>query len=530
MNICSVRWTTPASILIAGPSGSGKTHFLYNLLKVKDKIFEPAPQAVIYFYKIYQSKYDAMKKDNPSIFFIDQLPQNLESFKSLVEPHKATGSIVVFDDYEEEIVKNIGMFKQIWTVLSHHLNTTPIAVLHNLFAKDIRTISINTHRVVLTRSVRDSSQISFLSRQCYPTVKNFLPSVYSHCMKLLEYPYLVLNFSPGRESDNYIKVCTRIFENEQPMAVFRENDCYTGKGGSPYEKLVLINQDLYRFLTKGEDFHKNTSDLKYPQQVESAVSNTNKVEITNDVRGIGTLGQEARNTLSEREEYPNKKSEAFSRNPWDNRNVLPALERIDDSNKDRLEDREAAEDIPVDLAKNVTKRTKFSEPSKDSTLKKEKPASFNEVRESETLPFTLPPIKELFKKSKKHSISDSSRKTLSGRVSKDISRKIPKTVDIEKNIPEDMDLEAEKVELENDDSRESEKTGKTTSFLRRSGKVLKRKAHVKTNRELHPFKASKLNKGDKRKNVFVNSRKYKEQKTKHSTFKTRPENYQKWNL
>ena len=71
----------------------------------------------------------------------------------------------MFDDLEDELVKNMDMFRQLWTVLSHHLNTTPIAVLHNLYAKNIRTVSINTHRFVLTRSLRDSSQISFLSRQ-----------------------------------------------------------------------------------------------------------------------------------------------------------------------------------------------------------------------------------------------------------------------------------------------------------------------------------------------------------------------------
>ena len=33
-------------------------------------------------------------------------------------------------------------------------------------------------------------------------------------------------------------------------------------------------------------------------------------------------------------------------------------------------------------------------------------------------------------------------------------------------------------------------------------KKLKRKAHTKINRELHPFKAIRLNRGDKRKNTF----------------------------
>lgn len=125
MNICSVRWKTPTSILLAGPSGSGKTRFLRNLLKVKNDIFYPPPQTVIYFYKIYQPEYDIMKNDDSRIIFIDDLPSTIESFKSIVEAHKGKGCVVIFDDYEQEITENIQLFRQIWTVLSHHLNVTP---------------------------------------------------------------------------------------------------------------------------------------------------------------------------------------------------------------------------------------------------------------------------------------------------------------------------------------------------------------------------------------------------------------------
>ena len=139
-----------------------------------------------------------MKIKNPMITFLDTVPDSIEGFKELTRPYAASGCIVVFDDFEQDIIENSGYYRQIWTVLSHHLNITCIALLHNLFAKDLRTISLNTHRIVLTKSLRDSSQISYLSRQCFPRSKNFLPAVYQHCLKLQDYPYLVLNFSPGR--------------------------------------------------------------------------------------------------------------------------------------------------------------------------------------------------------------------------------------------------------------------------------------------------------------------------------------------
>ena len=76
-----------------------------------------------------------MKSDNPSMIFLDELPLNIDSFKSIISPHSNKGTIVCFDDFEMEITQNISFFQQIWTVLSHHMNVTPIAVLHNLFAR-----------------------------------------------------------------------------------------------------------------------------------------------------------------------------------------------------------------------------------------------------------------------------------------------------------------------------------------------------------------------------------------------------------
>ena len=253
--------------------------FSRNLLSVKSQLFDPPPQTVIYFYKVYQPEYDLMKKDR-SITFINELPQNVESFKSIVEPYRANGTLVCFDDYEQEIIDNISFYKEIWTIISHHFNVTPIAVLHNLFAKQLRTISLNTHRVILTKSLRDSSQISFLSRQCYPHIKNFLPAVYQHCITLQDYPYLIMNFTPGRECDNYIKVSTRIFEHERPMVVFRENPCYKGSStGNPYEKLILLNENVYKILSSTYSREESFEDVE--NLASSKVNNTQNLEINN---------------------------------------------------------------------------------------------------------------------------------------------------------------------------------------------------------------------------------------------------------
>ena len=517
MNVCSARWATPTSILLAGPSGTGKTHFLYNLLKVKEKLFDPPPKTVLYFYKIYQDKYDEMLKEDPSIFFIDQLPQNVDALKSLVEPHKERGSILVFDDLEDELVKNIDMFRQLWTVLSHHLNTTPIAVLHNLYAKNICTVSINTHRFVLTRSLRDSSQISFLSRQCYPNVKNFLPSVYAYCMKLQDYPYLVLNFSPGKESSNYIKVSTRIFENEGVMMVFTENECYNTRGGNPYEKLVLINHDLYRFLTRDKYSEKISSDLTPISHLSNSShsSSNNNVRIYNEQNSKKDSEDVEYTGRSTRSPPLTNDKESTPENPWDVKPPEKMLNNDKSLNKTINQEDQSQSEQPKPFSTPAT--NKVTNHKTNLTSKRSKP-------------FVIPPISKLFKKNVKE-VETSSKNRSTPPLKISIAKINTKTPNKIINKPsEKMNIESNLNVLEDVSEKPRTNDLSTVKLKPLVQKNLKRKAHTKINRELHPFKAMRLNRGDKRKNTFYENLNKKNQKTSHPIFRTSDEGYQKWNV
>ena len=153
------------------------------------------------------------------------------------------------------MIQNSSLYTKIYTVLSHHMNLVPVALLHNIFRKELRTLSLNVHRLVLMKSPRDVSQISHLSRQCFPEKKNYLPSIYNHVMKYDGYPYLVINFSPHSIDRGHIKVSTRIFKEEHPMEVFKESN----GGSQPYEKMVLIGADLYDHLMESNHPVTNVS-------------------------------------------------------------------------------------------------------------------------------------------------------------------------------------------------------------------------------------------------------------------------------
>ena len=571
MNICSVRWKTPTSVILAGPSGSGKTHFLKNLLKVKSSLFDPPPSSTIFFYKVYQEHYDDMKTEDPSIFFIDELPQSIESFKSLVEPYRNKGSIVIFDDYESEIIKNISLFSEIWTVLSHHMNCTPLAVLHNLFAKEIRTISLNTHRIILTKSLRDSAQISYLSRQCYPHIKNFLPAVYKYCMTLQDYPYLILNFSPGRESDNYIKVFTAIFEKERPMLVFKEDKCYTGKGGNPYEKLVLLNQNLYNLLKQSGGFSDSNFKEGIPQQTTSSVSNVNNIELNND--SIEENGSPYRNKLEHFDE-DNKNDEIYSSQDYQsdvsneskNRSSLsfklPPIEKV-------FEKPEYGQEKLQSKIKNkrLKKRSNALGKKYHETLN----STINPVERGEDTKENVPAQKytKSFSEGERNFESNNTSQDIAGRtpatqsymnaekekraVSKPItkqsrskcSKRFPKG-EKRKNCFKENQNAKKKYRVLNTNGKNishsnneenGEQNGKSQSSRETSEnnlkvkfkKTLKRKANPVFNREIHPFKASKRNRGDKRKHSGDSIRK-KLLKTGYEKLSVDPSLYQKWNF
>ena len=322
-----------------------------------------------------------MRKDDSSIYFIDELPQNINSFKALVSPHSHNGCIVIFDDYELEVIENISFFHQIWTVLSHHWNFTPILVLHNLFAKELRTISLNTHRIVLTKSLRDTSQIDYLSRQCFPDSKKFLVSVYKKCFQMQDYPYLILNFSPGKESENYIKVMTKIFEHESPMTVFKPYNCSSGKKNNPYEQLVLIDQTLYNVLMNGNLDYQKKKTLDQ-DNLSSLASNNNSIQIKNinDSHGDGNLPYSS--TLSQQPEFVEERG--FDSNRTSERENTK--QEIPRNSEQSLEVTQAAVEGNNEDYNRLGKMEKDREENKENTS------------------FSIKPLKELFKKNTSHDV------------------------------------------------------------------------------------------------------------------------------
>ena len=102
------------------------------------------------------------------VSLIEGLPVDLET---------APNSLLIIDDLQGikgEVVS------EWFTKKCHHLKTSVIYLVQNLFLKppSHRTISLNSHYMVIFKSPRDSSQIVHLAKQIFPGEAQTLVSAY----------------------------------------------------------------------------------------------------------------------------------------------------------------------------------------------------------------------------------------------------------------------------------------------------------------------------------------------------------------
>ena len=200
------------SIGVSGTSNSGKTTFVYKLLKHKDIMFETAPDKILYCHGIEQPLFLEMEKSLPSIHFHKGLPT-----QELIEAYSYSKScnIVVLDDLMDSVVSDAEMEK-LFTLGAHHRRLIIIYLNQNLYCKGskARTISLNTHFLVLMKNPRGLSSLQCLSRQVFAGKSKLLIDAYNDCMKA-PYGYLVLDLSPFSREDTRLR--SKIFQNEDTI-------------------------------------------------------------------------------------------------------------------------------------------------------------------------------------------------------------------------------------------------------------------------------------------------------------------------
>ena len=217
----NIQFKTPFNLMVSGMTGSGKTTWVQNLLRIKEQIFSETPARVFLFYKRMQNVYLEMEQQGlvNELINVDENPISLDEIQLMVNKYKNNGgSLLIFDDSMSDLNEN---FENLFCNLGHHENTSVIFLTQNLFFQNkiFRTMSLNTHYLVLMKNNRDKLQISTLAKQFSPHNNAYLTKAYSDAT-LRPYSYLILDFRSDTPSK--IKVRSRIFQNQFPCTIYLE--------------------------------------------------------------------------------------------------------------------------------------------------------------------------------------------------------------------------------------------------------------------------------------------------------------------
>ena len=149
----------PFTMTVSGPTSCGKTTWLKQVLQ--HGAITPAPFQIIWCYREWQPLYSEMLQQIPNIRFVEGI--------SIPEVDIQFPHLIVLDDLMTEATKNKEI-SNMFTVGSHHRNMSIVCLLQNAFyqGKENRTMSLNSHYLVLFKNPRDQLQVSYLARQMYP--------------------------------------------------------------------------------------------------------------------------------------------------------------------------------------------------------------------------------------------------------------------------------------------------------------------------------------------------------------------------
>jgi hypothetical protein len=189
----------PFTAIVAGPSGSGKTVFTTKFIENASKLINPSPQKILWCYGEYQKFFNTMK----NVEFHEGLP-DLASFDGQQR------TLLIIDDLMHETDDRVS---KIFTRVSHHKDLSVLYLTQNLFygSKQNRTMSLNTHYLILFKNARDATQISHLAAQMYPGKSKFLIEAY-HDATSTPFSYLLIDLKP--DTEDKLRVRSNIFPEE----------------------------------------------------------------------------------------------------------------------------------------------------------------------------------------------------------------------------------------------------------------------------------------------------------------------------
>ena len=128
--------------------------------------------------------------------------------------------LIILDDLMDESKDNSQVSK-LFTKGSHHRNISVIFISQNLFiqGKYTRTISLNSHYMIIFKNPRDKTQFSHIARQMFPGNSKFLNESFMDATSV-PHGYLFLDFK--QDTPEKLRVRTNILSNEETIVYIKK--------------------------------------------------------------------------------------------------------------------------------------------------------------------------------------------------------------------------------------------------------------------------------------------------------------------
>ena len=183
----------PFTCMVAGMTGSGKTVWMQSLLQQAQNMIDQPPDRIIWCYSQWQPAYTQLLMMKPTIEFVQGIPSSLGNDTYLDVNIR---NLIVIDDQMIEAGSD-NRIVNLFTKGSHHRNLSVIYIVQNVFhqGKGSRSISLNSHYLVLFKNPRDKLQILTLAKQMYPRQTALFLKEYEEAVRR-PYGYLFVDLKP----------------------------------------------------------------------------------------------------------------------------------------------------------------------------------------------------------------------------------------------------------------------------------------------------------------------------------------------
>ena len=190
-------WSHPFNCMVSGPTQSGKTEFVKRFIKHVDEMMHPVPEEIVWCYGVWQRGYEELDSNV-------KLHEGIPKWEEWSEDKRR---LVILDDLMSEIDASI---TRLFTKGSHHRDMSIIFIVQNLFNKnpEQRTISLNSHYLVLFKNPRDATQIMHLGKQMYPGKGTLVQDSYKDATSK-PHGYLLIDFR--QDTPDHLRLRSDIF-------------------------------------------------------------------------------------------------------------------------------------------------------------------------------------------------------------------------------------------------------------------------------------------------------------------------------